>query len=54
MKWTKVLRKGLETGLPAALGAFGVSNSASTAITTFIVGAIFGGGKNWWKHRKFK
>ena len=51
MDWKKVVRKGLEAGLPAALGALGVSGEVKVVVTTAVVGFLFGGIKNWWKHR---
>jgi len=50
MKWTKVLRKGLEAGVPAALAALGLSQEISLALGVAIVGFIFGSAKNFIKH----
>ena len=61
MKWRKAIRKGLEAGIPAALGAVGISRVADatnleSVVTGFgaaLAGFVFGLVKNWLKHRKW-
>lgn len=62
MNWKKAIRKGFEAGVPAALGAAGVTSQLDTtnqenfaaSIGAAIAGFLFGAIKNWLKHRKWK
>ena len=59
MDWKKVVKKGAEAGIPAALGALGVTQTIDMSNTESIVsslgaavaGFLFGMIKNWLKHR---
>jgi len=55
MKWSKVLKKGLEMGGLAGGGAVAVTGADAEKILVDVIAALvgfaIGAAKNWWKNR---